>query len=90
MFGGKSTVDKVLMELVEHTDVFNFGAVLHRGSENGIAVVDIAYQNVFIPAGRGDGEMASEVGGNFGAEFGDGGEYKVCFGVRCVGGRIGI
>ena len=65
MVGGESTVNKVAMEEIEGPEVFEFSAVFHGGGEDCVAVVDVAYKDVFIALTGCRGELPSEVRCNF-------------------------
>ena len=88
VLGGEATVDKVLVDTVEDFDVFQFGVVAKGGSQNCIAIVDVADEDVLVALAGGDGEATSEIGGDFVAWTRDGREHQVCFGVGDIrGGR---
>lgn len=58
--------------------MFEFSAVFHWGCENGVAIINITDEDVFIALAGGDRELASEIGGNFMfGWFGDGREDEV-------------
>ena len=53
------------MEEIEGSEVFEFSAVFHGGGEDCVAVVDVAYKDVFIALTGCRGELPSEVRCNF-------------------------
>lgn len=65
VLGRETTVHKILVDGVECSKVFSLSSTFHWCSENGIAIIDVANQDIFVSMAGGDWETASEVRGNF-------------------------
>ena len=76
MGGLEASVEKVLVDDVVGAQVFGLGPVLHGGSEDGIAIVDITDEDVLVAMTGGDWKSAGEVGGNRRKPYGCG--HWVC------------
>ena len=76
---GETTINEILANAVECSDVIEFGTTFHWHGKDGITIIDIADENVFVAETGSDGKVAGEIGRNFRAEFGDGRENEVGF-----------
>ena len=71
MSGGEAPIHKVLLNGFKSPDVVDFGSTFHWSGEDGVTVIDVTHQDVFVTQTGGDGEEASEICGDFRTEVCD-------------------